>query len=105
MPLPKFRLRQVATTARIWDGQTLMLSAGTSRQTERTRTVLSPAETSKGAKGGAVYSMNAVGYVNKTTEKELFFFITPTLIDPAGNPLHSPEDLPFHQRPPEQKPR
>jgi hypothetical protein len=26
-------------------------------------------------------------------DKELFFFITPRLLDPAGNPLHSDDEL------------
>ena len=74
MPLPRFRLRQVATTANVWDGQTLMLSAGTSRQETRTR--------------------DASGQVTVTfKDKELFYFITPRLIDPAGNPVHSEPEL------------
>ena len=37
VPLPKFRLRQVATTAMVWDGQTLMIGAGSARTMQRDR--------------------------------------------------------------------
>ena len=30
-------------------------------------------------------------------KKNLLIFVTPTLIDPAGNRLHSAEDMPFAQ--------
>ena len=30
-----------------------------------------------------------------TTKKNLLVFITPTLIDPAGNRLHSEDEMPF----------
>jgi hypothetical protein len=36
-------------------------------------------------------------------DKELFFFITPRLIAPAGNPLHSDEELGHRKGVPEQK--
>jgi type II secretory pathway component GspD/PulD (secretin) len=78
-PQPKFRLRQVATSAMVWDGQTLVIGAGSARNMERVR------------------------HANRTittdyTDKALFFFITPRLIDPAGNPLHSAEDFPLRRR-------
>jgi hypothetical protein len=73
-PLPKFRLRQVASTARVWDGQTLVLGAGQARTLE----------TVPGANGTVI---------TNHVDKELFFFITPRLVDPAGNPLHSNDEL------------
>ncbi len=72
-PLPKFRLRKMATTAQVFDGQTIMLAGGKSRYEQR-------------AKDDGTKSTNYV-------EKALFFFITPRLIDPAGNPLHSDEEI------------
>ncbi|HTD66406.1 MAG TPA: hypothetical protein VK846_07750 [Candidatus Limnocylindria bacterium] len=40
------------------------------------------------------------------TEKALFFFITPRLIDAAGNALHSAEEFPERQKriPPQKRP-
>jgi type II secretory pathway component GspD/PulD (secretin) len=75
VPLPKFRLRQTSTTARIFDGQTIMIGAGTARDYFK-----SDRDT------------NGVITTNYT-DKALFFFVTPRLIDPAGNPLHSNEEL------------
>lgn len=75
LPLPRFRLRQVATSAMVWDGQTLVVGAGSARTMQR--------------------KPDANGVITTNyTEKELFFFITPQLIDPAGNPLHSKEEFP-----------
>lgn len=75
VPLPKFRLRQIAATARIWDGQTLMLGAGSARTMQRDR--------------------DASGVITTNyTEKELIYFITPRLIDAAGNPLHADDEFP-----------
>jgi hypothetical protein len=74
MPLPKFRLRQAAASAVVWDGQTLVICAGTARHVEKQR--------------------EADGTMtNRSTDKVLFFFVTPRLIDPAGNALHSNEEL------------
>ena len=72
-PVPKFRLRQVPGSARVFDGQTLVLTSSTLDETGR-------------------------------KVKHLAFFITPRLIDPAGNPLHSDDQLPFHQKVPSQHP-
>ena len=32
-----------------------------------------------------------------TSKKNLLIFVTPTIIDPAGNRLHSDEEMPFAQ--------
>jgi len=41
-----------------------------------------------------------------TRKKNLLIFVTPTIIDPAGNRVHSEEDLPFAQTsvPPQRPP-
>jgi len=70
VPLPKFRLRKVQTSAAVLDGQTLVIGAGSARHLKQTH--------------------NADGTTTNTfVEKELFYFITPRLIDAAGNRLHS----------------
>ena len=40
---------------------------------------------------------------SSTAKKNLVIFVTPTIIDPAGNPVHTPENLPFdpHLAPPQ----
>ena len=74
VPLPKFRLRQSSTMAEIWDGQTMIVGAGTVRNAERDR-----------ATDGTI--------TTNYTDKALFFFITPRIIDPAGNVVNSEEEL------------
>ena len=34
---------------------------------------------------------------SSSSKKNLVIFVTPRLIDPAGNPLHSEEEMPFAQ--------
>jgi general secretion pathway protein D len=88
VPLPKFRLRQVATSALVWDGQTLMIGAGSARTMQRDR--------------------DANGVITTNfTEKELIYFITPRLIDAAGNPLHSDDEFPERHKtvPAQRKPK
>ena len=42
---------------------------------------------------------------SQTKKKNLLIFVTPTIIDPAGNRVHTPEDMPFAQNAiPVQKP-
>jgi type II secretory pathway component GspD/PulD (secretin) len=39
----------------------------------------------------------------ETETRHILVFITPTIINPAGNPVHRPEDMPFarEQTPPQ----
>lgn len=88
-PAPKYRLRQTATTAKVWDGQTLLITGG-----------VTPSESMTMDKVPVLGDAPIIGplFRHSSTRKEhkrLFFLITPTLIDPAGNPIHTPEDLPF----------
>ncbi|HSH14465.1 MAG TPA: hypothetical protein VLD18_00425, partial [Verrucomicrobiae bacterium] len=74
-PLPRFKLFSMATTANVWDGQTLVLGG-------------TPPEP---------------GLQTPDMERRHFLiFITPTIIDPAGNRVHSAEQMPFTE---EQVPR
>jgi beta-lactamase regulating signal transducer with metallopeptidase domain len=84
VPLPRFRVRQAATTAMVYDGQTLVVGAGSARHAQQ--------------------EQNADGTTTTNfTEKALFFFITPRLVDPAGNSVHSAEQLKaMHQSVPRQ---
>ncbi len=89
--LPSFSVREVTTTVNVWDGQTVVL-------------------------GGLVYSqvmeekdtVPILGDVpllgklfqsdQKTDEKRnLMIFVTASMIDPAGNRVHSDDELPFAQ--------
>jgi general secretion pathway protein D len=88
-PLPKFRVCQMATNVRVWDGQTVVLG-GLLSETVNTIKDQVP----------VLGSLPLVGVLfrseSKTTaKKNLLVFITPTLIDPAGNRLHSDDEMPL----------
>jgi len=82
-PLPIFRLRQVVTRAVVWDGQTLMLMG---ELTSDKVPVL-----------GDVPVMGHLFRNNSTPakKKKFLIFITPTVVDPAGNRLRTDEGIPF----------
>ena len=96
IPLPKFRLRQVATTATVWDGQTVVLGGLIAENVQKTKDKV-PVLGDLPFFGRFFRSES-----NTSSKKNLVIFVTPTLIDPAGNRLHSDEEMPFakHSLPP-----
>lgn len=70
LPLPRVRVRQVTAEAKVWDGQTLVLS------------VANDQVVTKKSNGGFVKENLRAPEVKK---KQLLVFITPTIIDQAGN--------------------
>ena len=91
IPLPKFRLRQVATTATVWDGQTVVLGGLIAENVQKTKDKV-PVLGDLPFFGRFFRSES-----NVSSKKNLVIFVTPTLIDPAGNRLHSDEEMPFAQ--------
>jgi len=98
-PLPQFRLRQVITSAVVWDGQTVVLGGLISENVTKTKD-----------KVPILGDLPIAGRLFRTessqsSKKNLLIFVTPTIIDPAGNRLHSEEEMPFAQNSiPPQKP-
>jgi general secretion pathway protein D len=90
-PLPKFRLRQVATTAMVWDGQTVVLGGLISEKVQKQKDKV-PILGDLPLLGRFFRSESS-----SSSKKNLVIFVTPRLIDPAGNPLHSEEEMPFAQ--------
>jgi type II secretory pathway component GspD/PulD (secretin)/tetratricopeptide (TPR) repeat protein len=90
-PLPKFRLRQVATTAMVWDGQTVVLGGLISEKVQKQKDKV-PLLGDLPLLGRFFRSESS-----SSSKKNLVIFVTPRLIDPAGNPLHSEEEMPFAQ--------
>ncbi|HMJ88872.1 MAG TPA: hypothetical protein VK530_03605, partial [Candidatus Acidoferrum sp.] len=89
IPLPIFRLRQVATTAMVWDGQTVVLGGLISENVTKTKD-----------KVPVLGDLPFLGRffrseANTSSKKNLVIFVTPTLIDPAGNRMHSAEEMPY----------
>lgn len=90
-PLPIFRLRQVVTSAIVWDGQTVVLGGLLLDETTKTKDKV-PFLGDMPLLGRLFRSESSSG--KKTS---LVIFVTPTIIDPAGNRVHSEDNLPFDQ--------
>lgn len=91
LPLPRIRSRVVVTSCVVWDGQTIMLGG---LITEDVRNVKD--------KVPVLGDVPLIGRLfrsesKSTVKKNLLIFVTPTIIDPAGNRVHSDEELPFAQ--------
>lgn len=89
MVLPVFRVRQVVTSVNVWDGQTVVLGGLMSEDTQKIKD-----------KVPFLGDLPLVGKLfrsesNISQKKNLMIFVTPTIIDPAGNRVHSDEDMPF----------
>jgi general secretion pathway protein D len=98
-PLPRFRIRQVVTSSIVWDGQTIVMGGLISEKVTKVRD-----------KVPVLGDLPLVGRLfrseaNASSKKNLVIFVTPTIIDPAGNRIHDPEDLPYDpNKVPEQVP-
>jgi general secretion pathway protein D len=90
-PLPIFRLRQVVTSAIVWDGQTVVLGGLISENVTKTKDKV-PILGDLPLAGRLFRSESS-----NTKKKNLLIFVTPTIIDPAGNRVHTDEDMPFAQ--------
>lgn len=89
LPLPRFRLRQVTTSCNVWDGQTVMLGGLITDNVSKTK-----------AKVPMLGDLPFFGRLfrsesSQSTKKNLMIFVTPTIIDPAGNRMHTDEEMPF----------
>ena len=91
LPLPKSRVRQITTTCVVWDGQTVVLGGLITGNTLKTKDKV-PVLGDLPWLGRFFRSES-----NSDSKKNLLIFVTPTIIDPAGNRLHSEEEMPFAQ--------
>lgn len=87
--LPRFTVRQVVTTVNVWDGQTVVLGGLISDRVQSIKD-----------KVPVLGDLPLLGRFfrseSKTTNKKnLVIFVTPTMIDPAGNRLHTDDEMPF----------
>jgi len=99
LPLPHFRVRQVTTTSIVWDGQTVALGGLLSENVSKTKDKV-PVLGDLPWFGRFFRSES-----NISEKKNLVIFVTPTIVDPAGNRVHTDADLPFRQNAiPEQRP-
>jgi type II secretory pathway component GspD/PulD (secretin)/tetratricopeptide (TPR) repeat protein len=87
--LPAFRVRQVASAVNVWDGQTVVLG-GLLAETVATIKDKVPMLGDLPLAGRFFRSEQKL-----VTKKNLLIFVSPVLIDPAGNRLHSEDEMPF----------
>lgn len=88
-PLPRFRIRQVTTSAIVWDQQTVVLGGLIAENVRKSR-----------EKVPVLGDIPLLGRLfrsesSDTTKKNLVIFVTPTIIDPAGNRIHQTDNLPY----------
>ena len=92
LPLPRLRTRYVTTSCVVWDGQTIVIGGLIAEDIRKIKDKIP-----------VLGDLPLVGRLfrsesNSSSKKNLYIFVTPTIIDPAGNRVHSDEDLPFTQR-------
>ena len=91
LPLPHFRVRQVTTSAIVWDGQTVVLGGLITENVTKFKDQVP-----------VLGDLPLVGRFfrnesSQTQKKNLVIFVTPTIVDPAGNRYHSEDEMPFAQ--------
>ena len=89
LPLPHYRIRQVVTEVTVWDGQTVMLGGLISENIAKLKDKIP-----------VLGDLPLVGRLfqsqyNYSDKENLLIFVTATIIDPAGNRIHSDEEMPF----------
>lgn len=87
--LPIFTVRQLVTTVNVWDGQTVVLGG-----------LITSAITDTKNKMPVVGDIPVLGNLfqsesKSTTRNNLMIFVTASIVDPAGNRVHSDDELPF----------
>jgi len=89
--LPDFTVRQVVTTVNIWDNQTIVLGGLISSSVQSTKDKV-PLLGDLPLVGRLFQSQS-----KSSVKKNLMIFVTATIVDPAGNRVHSDDELPFAQ--------
>jgi type II secretory pathway component GspD/PulD (secretin) len=89
--LPVFTVRQLVATVNVWDNQTVVLGGLITSTVQNTKNQVP-----------VLGDLPLVGRLfqsqSKSTQKDnLMIFVTATIVDPAGNRVHSDDDLPFAQ--------
>jgi general secretion pathway protein D len=91
--LPDFTVRQVVTTVNIWDNQTVVIGGLVSSTVSTTKDKI-PMLGDLPFFGKLFQSQT-----KNSVKKNLMIFVTATIVDPAGNRVHSDDELPFAQSP------
>ncbi len=88
--LPHFTVREVVTTVNIWDNQTVVLGG-----------LISSSINTENDKVPFLGDLPLLGRLfqsqsKSTTKRNLMIFVTATIVDPAGNRVHTDDELPFN---------
>ena len=89
--LPDFTVRQVVTTVNIWDNQTVVIGGLISSTVQSTKDKV-PVLGDIPLMGRLFQSES-----KNSIKKNLMIFVTATIVDPAGNRVHTDDELPFAQ--------
>lgn len=89
--LPLFTVREVTTTVNVWDGQTVVLGGLVQSQIQQEHDTV-PIIGDVPIVGRLFQSQN-----KSEVKRNLMIFVTATMIDPAGNRVHTDDELPFAQ--------
>jgi len=92
---PLFNVQQLTATVNLWDSQTAILGGMTIHKVRAEKIPLL----------GDLPWMGSLFRKRQTTESDILVFITATIVDPAGNRVHTDDELPFAQQgtPPQPK--
>jgi general secretion pathway protein D len=88
--LPDFTVRSVVSTVNVWDNQTVVLGGLISTTVQSSKNQV-PILGDLPLFGRLFRSESKA-----TTKQNLMIFITATIVDPAGNRVHSDDELPFN---------
>ena len=86
---PQVRQRQTIAIAQVWDGQTVVMEVPPAEKMTKIDDRLPMV--AKSPPAGPAFPHRT----QTANKKTLLIFVTPTLIDPAGNLIHVPEEMPF----------
>jgi general secretion pathway protein D len=89
--LPDFTVRQVITTVNVWDNQTVVIGGLISSQVQTSKDKI-PVLADVPFIGKLFQSQSKTA-----VKKNLMIFVTCKIVDPAGNRVHSDDQLPFAQ--------
>ncbi|MHB8521099.1 MAG: M56 family metallopeptidase [Limisphaerales bacterium] len=88
-PLPRYRTREITGNALVWDGQTVVLGGLTYEDVLKLKDQVPVL--------GDIPLMGRLfrHESTSTVKKRLIIFLTPTIVDPAGNRVHADANLPY----------
>ena len=91
LALPSIRVRYITSTVHVWDGQTLVLGGLIAENVVKVKD-----------KVPMLGDLPFIGRLfrserSHTEKKNLMIFVSPRIIDPAGNPVHTQDDWPYNR--------